>query len=165
MCPSVSPSVRPSVRRSISRSVTPSLRRLLGVSNAEYSTLLYGIPRQDLVNLRQRVQNHNANKNERVKDKIILISEQRLFKPVQIKNNKGKEFLHINFRDKRLDLINLSSILRKSHFQYTYIFYRKFPSIIDLRYSIFISCRSDHRYRGSKNPARVYRLALLPQLS
>ena len=65
-----------------------------------------------------------------------MISEQRLFKPFQIKNNKGKEFLHMNFRDKRLDLINLSSILRKSHFKYTYIFYRKFPSIIDLRYSI-----------------------------
>ena len=37
----VRPSVRPSVRRSVRRSVTPSLRRLLGASYAEYSALFW----------------------------------------------------------------------------------------------------------------------------
>ena len=41
-----------------------------------------------------------------------MISEQRLFKPVQVSNKKGKDFFHLNLRDKGLDFINLSSISR-----------------------------------------------------
>ena len=94
------------------------MRKHRELSNKEnyihfFETFLYGIPRSDLLSLRQGVQDPQANIDERVKDLINLISEQRLFKPVQVSTSRGREFLHMKFRDKGLDFINLSSILRK----------------------------------------------------
>ena len=94
------------------------MRKHRELSNKEnyihfFKTFLYGIPRSDLLSLRQGVQDPQANIDERVKDLINLISEQRLFKPVQVSTSRVREFLHMKFRDKGLDFINLSSILRK----------------------------------------------------
>ena len=43
---------------------------------------------------------------------IDMISNLRLFKPVQITQKGKRDFYHVNFRDKGLDYINLSGILR-----------------------------------------------------
>ena len=102
-----------------------------------FKTFLYGIPRSDLLNLRQGVQDDQANIDQRVQDMILLISEQRLFKPVQIPNHKGKEFLHMKFRDKGLDFINLSSILRKKEVisKIPVYFTEKDPPIIGYKFN------------------------------
>ena len=76
-----------------------------------FKTYLYNLPRCKLDNLNQEVQ-QNPNVNVRVKDMIIMICNLRLFKPVQINQKNNREFYHINFRDKGLDFINLSGILR-----------------------------------------------------
>ena len=79
-----------------------------------FKTFLYGIPRSDLLSLRQRADNPNTEINERVRDIIFHISEHRLFKAVQVSTKASKEFYHLRFRDKGLDFINLSSILRNN---------------------------------------------------
>ena len=118
------------------------IRKHRELSNREdyihfFKTFLYGIPRSDLLNLRERVQNYQDNIEERVKDMILLISEQRLFKPVQISKIRGKAFLHMKFRDKGLDFINLSSILRKKEVTSNIPMYftEKDPPIIGYRFN------------------------------
>ena len=76
-----------------------------------FKTYLYNLPRIKLEKLNQEVQqNHGV--NERIKDLIIMISNLRLFKPVQTSQKKQGNFYHIDFRDKGLDFINLAGILR-----------------------------------------------------
>ena len=67
---------------------------------------------------------------------INMITHQRLFKPVQIKKN-NKEFFHLPFRDKGLDFINLSGIMR-SHSAIEKIppyFTEKDPPIIGYKFN------------------------------
>ena len=79
-----------------------------------FKTFLYGLPRLQLLTLFNDIQNQQTNINVRVKDLIVMITNLRLFKPTQISkvNDSKREFFHINFRDKGLDHINISGILR-----------------------------------------------------
>ena len=43
---------------------------------------------------------------------IGLITNIRLFQPVQVTRQKNRDFIHLNFYDKGFDFINLSGILR-----------------------------------------------------
>ena len=79
-----------------------------------FKTFLYGLPRLQLLTLFKDVQSQQTNIDIRIKDLVIMITNLRLFKPTQISkvNEFKREFLHINFRDKGLDHINISGILR-----------------------------------------------------
>ena len=108
-----------------------------------FKTFLYGIPRSDLINLRQRADDMNIEINGRVRDMIFLISEQRLFKPVQVSTKTSKEYYHLRFRDKGLDFINLSSILRnKKVTSHIPIYFTcKEPPIIGYRFNNSIASK------------------------
>ena len=41
-----------------------------------------------------------------------MIANLRLFRPVKITKGDDRDFFHLNFRDKGLDFINISAILR-----------------------------------------------------
>ena len=63
----------------------------------------------------QTLQNNARQDNmidDRLRDMINMISHQKLFKPVQTNIKKDRDFYHIQFRDKGLDHINISQILR-----------------------------------------------------
>merc|ERR1712096_78511 len=49
-----------------------------------FKTFLYGLPRSDLLKLSQETKSLHFNIDERLKDMISMISQLRLFKPVQI---------------------------------------------------------------------------------
>ena len=68
---------------------------------------------------------------------IIMISNLRLFKPVQISIKNNRDFYHINFRDKGLDYINISSIFRnKNVVDKIPIYFSEFePPIIGYRFN------------------------------
>ena len=101
-----------------------------------FKTYLYNLPRCKLEDLRQEVQ-QNPNVNERIKDMIIMICNLRLFKPVQISQKSKREFYHINFRDKGLDFINLSGILRTQRVvdKIPNYFHEKDPPIIGYKFN------------------------------
>ena len=91
-------------------------RRHQELSNSQhyihfFKTFLYGLPRSDLQKLSIEALNPQVNLEIRLKDMINMITQQRLFKPVQIRKI-NKEFFHLPFRDKGLDFINLSGIMR-----------------------------------------------------
>lgn len=79
-----------------------------------FKTFLYGLPRSQLLTLYEDIQSQQTYIDNRIKDLIVMISNLRLFRPTQISkvNESKREFFHINFRDKGLDHINLSGILR-----------------------------------------------------
>ena len=101
-----------------------------------FKTYLYNLPRCKLVSLGQEV-HQNPNVNERVKDLITMISNLRLFKPVQVNQRRQGDFYHINFRDKGLDFINLAGILRTNRVidQIPNYFFEKEPPIIGYRFN------------------------------
>ena len=101
-----------------------------------FKTFLYGLPRPLLQQLSQDALNPTFDIDERLKDMISMVSYQRLFIPVQIKRN-NKEFYHLSFRDKGLDFINLSGIMR-SHTVLNQIpayFTEKDPPILGYRFN------------------------------
>ena len=103
-----------------------------------FKTFLYGLPRSQLQTLFQNIQNQNANIDMRTKDLIVMIANLRLFKPVEISTTaKKREFFHINFRDKGLDHINLSGILRSKSVmdKIPVYFSEKEPPIIGYRFN------------------------------
>ena len=77
-----------------------------------FKTFLYSVPRVDLQILLQSVENSPVVIDVRLKDMIKMIANLRLFKPVEIAKRNDKDFYHLNFRDKGLDFINISAILR-----------------------------------------------------
>ena len=101
-----------------------------------FKTYLYNLPRIKLEKLNQDVQrNHGV--NERIKDLIIMISNLRLFKPVQIAHKIQGNFYHIDFKDKGLDFINLAGILRTNRVtnKIPVYFFEKEPPIIGYRFN------------------------------
>ena len=78
-----------------------------------FKTFLFGLPRLQLKVLHDNI-NH-SDIDQRVKDMIIMISNLRLYKPVQIVKGDKRDFYHIRFKDKGLDYINISSILRNKN--------------------------------------------------
>ena len=100
-----------------------------------FKTFLYGLPRSDLQKLFQ-TSRIDTDLDERLKDMIGMISHLRLYKPVQTKNTK-KEFFHLPFRDKGLDFINLSGIMRSHTVQNAIPVYfnEKDPPIIGYRFN------------------------------
>ena len=54
----------------------------------------------------------------RLKDLITMISNLQLFRPVEIIRKNDKDFYHLKFRNKGLDFINISSILRNNDVLY-----------------------------------------------
>ena len=79
-----------------------------------FKTFLYGLPRLQLLTLYEDIQSQQTDIDNRIKDLVVMISNLRLFRPTQISkvNESKREFFHIDFRDKGLDHINLSGILR-----------------------------------------------------
>ena len=77
-----------------------------------FKTFLYSVPRVDLQILLQGVENSPFEIDVRLKDLIKMIANLRLFRPVEINKSNDRDFYHLNFRDKGLDFINISAILR-----------------------------------------------------
>ena len=101
-----------------------------------FKTFLFGLPRLQLQILHENI-NQFLDLNQRIKDMIIMISNLRLFKPVQISVKNNRDFYHINFRDKGLDYINISSIFRnKNVVDKIPIYFSEFePPIIGYRFN------------------------------
>ena len=101
-----------------------------------FKTFLYGLPRSDLQKLSEESKNLQFDIDERLKDMISMVSQLRLFTPVQIKK-KNKEFFHLLFRDKGLDFINLSGILHSLSVQdkIPVYFTEKDPPILGYRFN------------------------------
>ena len=80
-----------------------------------FKTFLYGLSRLDLQSLLRNVENSLVEVDVRLRDLIIMISNLRLFRPVQVIKKNKRDFYHIKFRDKGLDFINISAILRNKN--------------------------------------------------
>ena len=78
-----------------------------------FKTFLYRIPRVDLQLLLQGVEN-SSEIDIRLKDLFKMIANLRLFRPVEIVRKNERDFYHLRFRDKGLDFINISAILRNN---------------------------------------------------
>ena len=78
-----------------------------------FKTFLYGLPRNHLQTLQINAKQDSL-LDDRLRDMINMISHQKLFQPVQTYNKKDRDFYHIQFRDKGLDHINISQILRNN---------------------------------------------------
>ena len=65
-----------------------------------------------------------------------MIANLRLFKPVEVVQRKEREFFHLDFRDKGLDFINISGILRNERVKrkIPVYFEEKEPPIIGYRF-------------------------------
>ena len=102
-----------------------------------FKTFLYGLPRVDLQLLLTNVENSVVDIDERLKDLIIMISNFRLFRPVQIVRKNERDFYHLNFRDKGLDFINISRILRNHNVssKVPIYFNEKEPPIVGYRFN------------------------------
>ena len=102
-----------------------------------FKTYLYSLPRKQLLSLWNEVNQQNDRTDVRIKDIIVMISQLRLFKPVQIKEAKKRDYYHLQFIDKGLDFINLSGILRSPKIQSKIPVYFQDPEppIIGYRYN------------------------------
>ena len=101
-----------------------------------FKSFLYGLPRSDLQKLSNDALNPLIDLDMRLKDMITLITQQRLFNPVQIRRI-NKEFFHLPFRDKGLDFINLSGIMRSHSVQaqIPVYFVEKDPPILGYKFN------------------------------
>ena len=101
-----------------------------------FKTFLYNLPRLKIDKLLQEVK-QDQNLEERIKDMVIMIANLRLFRPVEVTQKKQREFFHLNFRDKGLDFINISGILRneKVKRKIPVYFEDKEPPIIGYKYN------------------------------
>ena len=101
-----------------------------------FKTFLYGLPKVQIQKLSVDAKQSNTI-NDRVRDLINMVSYQRLFKPVQVTTVKNKNFYHIRFRDKGLDHINVSQILRNNKVQdkIPVYFMDKEPPIIGYKFN------------------------------
>ena len=101
-----------------------------------FKTFLYGLPRQQLQTLQNNARQDNMI-DDRLRDMINMISHQKLFKPVQTNIKKDRDFYHIQFRDKGLDHINISQILRNKSVtdKIPIYFTDKEPPIIGYRFN------------------------------
>ena len=103
-----------------------------------FKTFIYGLPRLQLQVLYHNVQNQDIDIDIRIKDLIIMVANLRLFKPVQVTKTVNKRaYFHINFRDKGLDYINLSGILRSKNIldKIPVYFTEKEPPIIGYKFN------------------------------
>ena len=101
-----------------------------------FKTFLYGLPRYQLQTLQQNAR-QDIMIDDRLRDLINMISHQKLFKPVQTNIKKERDFYHIQFRDKGLDHINISQILRNKSVtdKIPIYFIDKEPPIIGYRFN------------------------------
>ena len=100
-----------------------------------FKTLLYGIPRVALVNIVEKINDRDM--DQTLRDVIISISHQRLFKPVQTNHKVERDFYHLDFRDKGMDFINLGAIFRNHNVmnKIPVYFTNKIPPIIGYRFN------------------------------
>ena len=80
-----------------------------------FKTFLYCLSRVDLHVLHQSLENLSFEIDDRLKDLITMIANLRLFRPVEIVRKNDRDFYHLRFRDKGLDNINISAILRNNN--------------------------------------------------